>query len=55
LFRASGTKLEEIAKLVDSKVIKPDVDNSQFHFDQIIEAYEYFESGTASGKVTIQS
>jgi len=55
LFRPSGMKLEEIAKLVDSKAIKPVVDNSQFHFDQIIEAYEHFESGTASGKVTIQN
>lgn len=50
-FRPSGKNLEKIADLVDSKVIIPNVDGQKFNLDQCIEAFQYFESQTANGKV----
>jgi NADPH:quinone reductase-like Zn-dependent oxidoreductase len=55
LFRPDCRALEDIAALVDAKVVKPIVDEARFTLDQIAEVHEYYESGKAKGKVMIDN
>lgn len=51
--RAQGDQLSQIAKLVESGVIKPVMDKV-FAFEQTNEAMSYVEAGRAKGKVVIK-
>jgi len=51
--KASGMQLREIARLIDSGVIRPVVDRV-FPFESTNEAMAYVESGRAKGKVVIK-
>lgn len=51
--RADGAQLAELAKLVDSGVIRPVIDRV-FPFEQTPEALAYVELGRAKGKVVIE-
>lgn len=51
--RANGRQLSAIAKLIESGVIKPVVDKV-YSFDQMNEAMDYIESGSAKGKVVVK-
>lgn len=51
--RADGEQLEEIARLIDSGVLRPVVDRI-FPFNQTPEALTYVETGRAKGKVVIK-
>ena len=51
--RADGGQLEEIARLIDSGVLRPVVDRI-FPFNQTPEALTYVETGRAKGKVVIK-
>jgi len=48
-----GDQLHEIARLVDSGVIKPVIDR-EFAFDQLPAALEYLQAGRARGKVVLK-
>jgi len=49
-FRASGQRLQKIAELMESCVIKAFVDERHFLLEDIVEVHEYYESGKANGK-----
>jgi NADPH:quinone reductase-like Zn-dependent oxidoreductase len=51
--RAQGEQLSQIAKLIESGVIKPVIDKV-FPFEQTNEAMAYIETGRAKGKVVIK-
>jgi NADPH:quinone reductase-like Zn-dependent oxidoreductase len=51
--RAHGEQLGEIAKLIESGVIRPVVDKV-FPFEQANEAMSYVAAGRAKGKVVIR-
>jgi NADPH:quinone reductase-like Zn-dependent oxidoreductase len=51
--RAHGEQLGQIAKLIESGVIRPVVDRV-FPFEQTNEAMSYVEAGRAKGKVVIK-
>ena len=51
--RAEGGQLSQIAKLIESKVIRPVVDKV-FQFEATNEALAYVETGRAKGKVVIE-
>ncbi len=51
--RPDGDQLERIAALVDSGVITPLIDKV-FTLDQVKEAFDYSESGRATGKVVVK-
>jgi NADPH:quinone reductase-like Zn-dependent oxidoreductase len=50
--RAGGAQLEEIAKLIDTGVLRPIVDRA-YPFDQAPQALAHVEGGRAKGKVVI--
>jgi NADPH:quinone reductase-like Zn-dependent oxidoreductase len=50
--RASGSQLEDIAKLVDSDVLRPIIDRT-YPFDEAPAALAHVEGGRAKGKVVI--
>lgn len=50
--RASGAQLDEIAKLIDARVLHPIVDRA-YPFDQAPQALAHVEGGRAKGKVVI--
>jgi NADPH:quinone reductase-like Zn-dependent oxidoreductase len=51
--RSDGKALQQIAKLVDSKVIKPIVDPKQFSLLEMQAAHDYFETEKNVGKVVV--
>jgi NADPH:quinone reductase-like Zn-dependent oxidoreductase len=51
--RANGDQLREIARLIDSGIIRPIVDRV-FPFESTNEAMAYVESGRAKGKVVVR-
>jgi len=51
--KANGKQLSEIAKLIESGVIKPIVDKV-YSFDQMNEAMDYVKSGRSKGKVVVK-
>lgn len=51
--RADGMQLKEIAKLIESRAIKPVIDKT-YPFEQANEALSFVESGRAKGKVVIE-
>ena len=51
--RAQGEQLGQIAKLIESGVIKPVMDKV-FPFEQTNEAMSYVETGRAKGKVVVK-
>jgi NADPH:quinone reductase-like Zn-dependent oxidoreductase len=51
--RPDGDQLERIAGLVESGIIKPQIDRV-FTLDEVKEALAYSESGRATGKVVVQ-
>jgi NADPH:quinone reductase-like Zn-dependent oxidoreductase len=50
--RASGAQLDEIAKLIDAKVLRPIVDRT-YPFDDAPQALAHVEGGRTKGKVVI--
>ena len=48
-----GEILTKIAKLVDEKKIRPEIDNKTFTFSEIAAAHAHLESGKAVGKVVL--
>ena len=50
--QANAQQLERIAQLVDTGVIKPIVDKT-FSFDEVKQAYDYFEAQHPKGKVVV--
>jgi NADPH:quinone reductase-like Zn-dependent oxidoreductase len=50
--RANGDQLREIARLIDSGIIRPVVDRV-FPFESTKEAMAYVEGGRAKGKVVV--
>jgi len=54
LFRPNDNALKIISQLVDSKKIKPVVDNKEFiGLETTVEAHKYYELGQMHGKVVI--
>ena len=51
--RANGDQLREIARLIDSGIIRPVVDRV-FPFESTNEAMAYLERGRAKGKVVVR-
>ena len=51
--RASGDQLREIARLIDSGIIRPVVDRV-FPFESTNEAMAYVDKGRAKGKVVVK-
>jgi NADPH:quinone reductase-like Zn-dependent oxidoreductase len=50
--RASGARLGEITKLIDSGVLRPIVDRT-YPFDQAPQALAHVDGGRSKGKVVI--
>ena len=48
-----GAILREVAALADAGKFRPVVDDTRFALNTIADAYRYFESGEATGKVVI--
>jgi NADPH2:quinone reductase len=48
-----GTVLNEIKKLIESEKISILKDKNQFGFSEISKAHEYYESGIATGKISL--
>jgi NADPH2:quinone reductase len=48
-----GAMLREVAALADAGKLRPVVDDTRFALNTIADAYRYFESGEATGKVVI--
>jgi Zinc-binding dehydrogenase len=51
--RASGAQLDEITKLIDTKVLRPIIDRA-YPFDEAPQALAHVESGRTKGKVVSQ-
>jgi len=52
LTESNGLQLRHVAEIVDKSLVKPVIDR-EYAFDQILQAFEYVQSGHAKGKVVI--